>query len=77
MVLAKQEQEVGQLRVRERMALGRQDVAQLAAGGQQMTQAAHVVVPVAEGPATRSARRRHPTSQELPTTLAQLAQHMG
>lgn len=77
MVLAEQEQEVGQLRVGERVALGEQDTLQLAAGRQQLPQAAHVLVPTAESPARGTARWRYPAGQEIAAAFAQLAQHMG
>jgi hypothetical protein len=77
MVLAEQEQEVGQLWVGQRMALGGQDGTQFVAGGQQMAQAANVVAPVGEGPGSGPTWRRHPPNREVAASLAQLTQHVG
>lgn len=57
--------------------LGDEHVAQLAAGSEQVAEAAHVILPVGEGPARRSRRRWGPVVEELVAALAEVAQHVG
>lgn len=76
MVLAEDEQEVGQLRVRGGVAHGEQHVAQFAAGSEHVPQAADIVLAVGEGPARRAGRRWHPAREEVTAPLAQLSQEV-
>lgn len=76
MGLAEHEQEVGQFRVGECVALLEQQVAQLAAGREHMAQPADIVLAVREGPPRRAWWWRHPAGEEVAAPLAQFAQHV-
>lgn len=77
MLLAEDEQEIGQLRVSGGVARGQQHVAQLAAGGEHLPQAADIVLAAGEGPARRADRGWHPAREEVAAPLAQFAPEVG
>ena len=76
MVLAEEQQEVGQFRVRERVTVSEQDVPQLAARGQQLPQTAHALVALGKRPAYMPLGRWLPAGQKLAPPLAQFAQYL-
>lgn len=70
----KEQQEVGQFGVGQRVPFGQQDALECAASGQQMPQAANALLLVGEGPARRAVRRGRPVQHEAMTVLAEVLQ---
>lgn len=76
MVLGEQQQEVGQLRVGQGVAVGQVEVAQLAAGGEHQTEGADLVLAIRERRARGPRRRWPPDLQEVAPPFPELTRQV-